>query len=355
MTAFALVALFATLVVVAGCGREKQTTAEAAFDETTTPDRPAILATPVVDTPEVTIVEPPAPEAPPAVTYAEAEAAYNAKNYAQAVDLFSHYTDQHETNPWGYYMLGLSAWKSGDHGRAETAFQRALMLDPGNVKSWLNLSRVRLDDGRPDDALTSLDAAEVVDSTSSVVFRLKGRAYDQKGETAAAESAYRQALSLDAQDAWSMNNLALLYIDAGQFEEALPMLALAVIIRDDVAVFQNNLGMALENTRHRAEARDAYEKATALDAGYDRASANLARVEGVEWASDVEVDLSALAEAFREEIEGHATTKVAEQPEVDTGTKVADEPVGMSSKRKSDDKNTERTIAVSDTTQIGIE
>ena len=47
--------------------------------------------------------------------------------------------------------------------------------------------------------------------------------------------AYQRALALDDRDVWAMNNLGLLYIQQGRFEEALPPLARAVELRANVA------------------------------------------------------------------------------------------------------------------------
>ena len=61
----------------------------------------------------------------PPVSLSEAETAYRDKRYSDATKLFSTYADQHPNNPWGHYMLGLSAWKSGELDLAESAFVRS--------------------------------------------------------------------------------------------------------------------------------------------------------------------------------------------------------------------------------------
>src|SRR5688572_20836522 len=66
----------------------------------------------------------------PQVSLSDAELAYHDKRYEEATKLFSTYADQHPNNPWGHYMLGLSAWKSGDCDLAENAFGQSLELDP---------------------------------------------------------------------------------------------------------------------------------------------------------------------------------------------------------------------------------
>ena len=118
-------------------------------------------------------------------------------------------------------------------------------------------------------------------------------------------AAYRRAIRIDKGDAWSMNNLALILIEEGRFDEALAPLARAVELRDDIATFQNNLGMALEWSGHFRAAEEAYRAAVDIDGSYEKASANLERVAVVHQEPDLgPVDLAAAAQGFVEEIEG---------------------------------------------------
>jgi Flp pilus assembly protein TadD len=267
----------------------------------TTVDAPAAAATPEPVVEEVTVAE---PEPPKEVTYEEAEAAFMAKDYDEAVSLFTRYTERKSENPWGFYMLGLSAWKARDYDAAEFAFERALELDPEHVKSHINLTRVLLDTGRPDYALVQAGEALDIDPASGDALRLRGVAYHRLGKTDKAIEAYRSAIVNDNTDAWSINNLGLLLIEEGRIDEALPALARAVELRDDVAVFFNNLGMALELTGRFRAAEDSYAKAIAIDESHEKAYANLTRIETVVEGPSLEpVDLAALAQSFVEQIE----------------------------------------------------
>jgi len=229
------------------------------------------------------------------VSFADADAAYQAKNYGEAAKLFEHYTGQRPDNAWGHFMLGLSAWKGGDLAKAEGAFEKALSIDPNHVKSLVNLSRVLIDQMRIDDALVPLTHAGEIDPKSTDVQRLLGRAYRAQGKTDEAVEAYRRAIALDVRDAWSMNNLGLLFLEQQRADEALPLLAKAVELRKDVPAFHNNLGMALEHTWRFVAAAGAYSGALTADPGYGKARQNLARVEAVKGDREEPFDLEATA------------------------------------------------------------
>ena len=220
---------------------------------------------------------------PPKVTgsFADGEAAYRARKYADATAIFESYTERRAANPWGHYMLGLSAWKSGDLAKSEQAFEKALGLDPHHVKSLVNLSRVFIDQKRHDEAVDRLTRASEIEPESAEIFRLLGRTYHTQRKTDEAIAAYRQAIDLDERDAWSMNNLGLLLLEAKRAGEALPLLASAVELRKNVPEFHNNLGMALEHTGRFTAAATAYSDALTADPNYEKAKQNLARIEAV--------------------------------------------------------------------------
>jgi tetratricopeptide (TPR) repeat protein len=220
------------------------------------------------------------------VSFADGQAAYRGRKYSDATAIFEHYTGQRPANTWGHYMLGLSAWKSGDLAKSELAFEKALSVDPLHVKSLVNLSRVFIEQKRYDDALDRLTTAAEINPESTAVFRLLGRTYVAQGKTGEAMDAYRRAIEIDAFDAWSMNNLGLLLLETKRPDEALPLLVKAVGLRQGVPSFHNNLGMALEHTGRFKAAAAAYTAALTVDPGYDKAKRNLARVEAVRGHSD---------------------------------------------------------------------
>lgn len=240
---------------------------------------------------------------PDNVTYADAESVFTMGKYEEAKELFGVYVERKPENAFGHYMLGLSAWKSGDLDGAIVALVRSYELSPENAKTVLNLTRVLLEQGRPGDALEYGKKALDLDPEDGGVYRVLGNVYSDLSQPDSAEGAYRVALSKDTQDAWTMNNLGLLLIRAGRYEESLPPLATAVELKPDVAVFQNNLGVALERTSHPFEAAEAYRAAVGTAGGHGKAEVSLARIE--EIAAEVgprPIDLTELARTFEESL-----------------------------------------------------
>lgn len=239
------------------------------------------------------------------VSYEAAESAFSNRRFPEAVELFTAYVGTHAENPWGHYMLGMSAWKIGEHEKAVAAFDQALQLDSTHRKSLFNSSRVLLETGNPKEALERIEKALAIEVTSNEGLRLLGRAWYELGNVDSAIQAYRRALTIDERDVWSMNNLGLIYIQLGRSNEAVPPLARAVELRGNSPVFQNNLGSALEGSGYPAAAAKAYESAVAADSTYTKASVALARVTGLaQQPESTAVDLAALAQQFEREIEG---------------------------------------------------
>ena len=214
-------------------------------------------------------------------SFADGKTAYGEKKYGDAALIFERYTVRRPENAWGHYMLGLSAWKSGDLAKAESAFEKALSIDQRHVKSYANLSRLFIDQKRHEEAVARLTRAADIDPSSVEVQRLLGVAYHAQGKTDESVAAYRRAIELNELDAWSINNLGLVLLETQRADEALPLFEKAVELRKNVPAFHNNLGMALEHTGRFGDAAAAYASALAVDPGYEKAKRNLARVEAV--------------------------------------------------------------------------
>ena len=273
-------ALLMAAFAAVGCSKRDETSQAASADAAKT--KPVIAPVAVAEKTTGEIGTAATPAITGTMSFADGQAAYQARKYNEATAIFEAYTERRPGNAWGYYMLGLSAWKSGDVAKAEKAFDHALSIDPRHIKSLVNQSRVFIDQKRHEDAIDRLTRAAEIDPDSAEVHRLLGRTYHTQGQIEEAVEAYRHALELNERDVWSMNNLGLLLLETKRAEEALPLFAQAVELRKEVPEFHNNLGMALEHTGRFKAAATAYGGALTADSRYEKAKQNLARVEAVQ-------------------------------------------------------------------------
>jgi Tfp pilus assembly protein PilF len=244
-----------------------------------------------------------APEVPQHVariiSYDEGEGLYRAGEYGAAAEVFSAYSAGRPENLWGHYMLGLSCWKSGDFAGASIALEAALAIDGDHLKSHINLARVHLAANRYSDAHRHALTAVSLAPQQAVSHRILGRTFHSLGMAEEAISAYRSALLIDGNDAWSLNNIGLILIEEERFQESLGPLARAIQLRDNVAVFRNNLGVALERTGRYKVAAEAYRAVLEIETGYSRAATSLARVEALaDERGLAQWDLAIQAERF---------------------------------------------------------
>ncbi|MFL5513029.1 MAG: tetratricopeptide repeat protein [Gemmatimonadales bacterium] len=329
MSRYFAVPVFALTAMVAACGRSdrQQTTS------TTAGANPPVVSGSTTGSDSIGD----AGAKPAPVTYARAESTFNGGKYGEATQLFSAYTESDPENAWGYYMLGISAWKNGEPDRALTAFDRSIELDPNHRKSLYNSGRVLLEMGRPQQALERIEKALSQEPVSSEGLRLLGRTRYILGQVDEAIEAYHRALAIDDRDVWAMNNLGLIYIDQNQPNAALPALARAVQLKGNAPVFQNNMGVALERSGYPEAAAHAYESAVQVDSTYRKAAVALARVTGLTQETDsVSVDLNLLAQQFEREIESWKGSGSEITQEVLDSTAVASDSSTASIETKGD-------------------
>lgn len=277
--------------VIACAGGEQSSTvsvAEAAPVEVTTP-----TLIPTIDS------------APVTPTFESPIDAYNAGRYREAAEMYRSKLGGNTSDAHGWYMLGLSRWKAGDLAGAKDAFDTSISVDGTFAKSYFNQARVLMDMKRAPEALEMVEKGRMLDSTSPDGLRLKARAQAESGDVEGAMATYRALLVRDDADVWGLNNLGVLLLDVGQFEDAVGPLARVVQVRSTSPLFQNNLGMALERSGYKVAALAHYRMAVQHDSTFAKAVKNVERLEGlVDGTTAVEVNVRDLAEQFRQKVKG---------------------------------------------------
>lgn len=215
--------------------------------------------------------------------------------------------------PWQHYDEGIAAWKIGETADAEAHLREWIAHAPDHVKGRVNLARVLIEIGRPHEAKEHAKLAADIDPGSVVAKRVLARALAEGGDPTAALAMYEEALWLDPDDHWSLNNMGYLLILRGRHEEAAGPLALAARLDSTNAMFRSNLGAALEGAGYPAAALEAFAAAVAIDPGHTRAAASVARLRELLGEDAVpEVDTDLLADNYRKGLMG---TPEREEPD----------------------------------------
>ena len=81
-------------------------------------------------------------------TVSEADSAYNAGNYTEAIELFSDVISNQGISAALLFNLGNAYYQAGDLGQAMLCYQRAKKLDPSNkqIKANLNFLTEKIND-----------------------------------------------------------------------------------------------------------------------------------------------------------------------------------------------------------------
>lgn len=117
---------------------------------------------------------------------AEADSAYNAGDYAGAVEIYNEVLKEQGGSTELLYNLGNAYSRGGDYGRAMLAYRRALRLDPSNKEAKANISYLNY---------------KVTEANKS---ELRGKKYSLEPESESFFTKVRHAIARDhASDLWA--------------------------------------------------------------------------------------------------------------------------------------------------------
>jgi len=129
-----------------------------------------------------------------------------------------------DLNPESARALTTSAYIKGMHqyqwGEAEREFQRAIELEPGYVTAHQWYAEMLAVQRRIDEALHQLDLASKADPLAPIIPHIKGWICNWDNRLDEAEHYYIEALRLDPGFPYAVSNLALVYIQTGEFDKS---------------------------------------------------------------------------------------------------------------------------------------
>lgn len=176
------------------------------------------------------------------------------------------------------YNKGLEHLNHSNSDSALAYLQEIMSRAFDEVDSKMSLAQAYIKLDQHEKAITTLEKAQEIDSNRAGVYRLKGQALADLDKNQQAIAAYEKAVELDSLHVFSLNTLAVLYIQEGQYEDAAPLLKKAIDIRPDVAYFYNNLGVAFEGMTKFQRAIESFQTTLSIDPTHQKARQNLARV-----------------------------------------------------------------------------
>jgi serine/threonine-protein kinase len=224
-----------------------------------------------------------------ATAYAQLASAYLAKNTASPDAQWIRLARENaaravELNPdlaAAHVAVGAALQEAGNNSEATTHFESALELDPLSVRAMLGLARAHAAANRDDDARRMFEQAVHVDRADWRSALDLGGFHFRRARYAEAIAAFETARDRSPDNAVVLLNLGAAYFMAERPDDAASTLQRALEINPTGAAYTNFANVRFSQGRY-AEAADAFEKATSLNANNYLVWANLG--DAYRWA-----------------------------------------------------------------------
>ena len=155
-------------------------------------------------------------------------------------------------------LLGMLHRQNGNLDAAESAFLKAVNLDPSLERSYRSLASIYVETNRVEQAITKTEEALATDADNQEILMLAGQLYQIKGDNAGAEKAYQKLLELNPASAFAANNLAYIYSEREETrEKALELAETARKVAPEEPLIADTLAWILYK-------RGTYERALSL-------------------------------------------------------------------------------------------
>ncbi len=175
--------------------------------------------------------------------------------------------------------FGVFLFKSGEADRAVAELIEAVRLSPQKAVYHANLSRILRKQGKTKEAEREMSVATGLAPNDTDSWTTLGHLRMELKKFDDAATAFRAAADLDPGNEEPSSGLSSALLESGRAADAEAALTKALGVNAKSAVLWNNLGVVRSRRGTYPGAIEAFQKALAIDAGFEAAKANLARAE----------------------------------------------------------------------------
>ncbi|MBX7533156.1 hypothetical protein K3165_09510 [Qipengyuania sp. 1XM1-15A] len=148
--------------------------------------------------------------------HARAIAAERSGDRPSGLQLLAEALAEHPEHAGLHNTAGSMALRGGEPVAAETSFQRALALEPGNLEYVLNRAIALGQLGRHEEVLALLAESEAAGATQPRYWSVRGNTSRMAGDLAAARESYDKCLALDPRHAKALHGRARVALARGE-------------------------------------------------------------------------------------------------------------------------------------------
>ncbi len=167
-----------------------------------------------------------------------------------------------------YLHMGRAERELGRFEKAAAHFERATKIDPDSVEPLLDLAKLRLQQGRAEEADRILDGVRASWSGDPATLHNVAEALRTQGRSAEAIANYRAALQIDVDFAPAHAGLGIALFQRERYEEAMAALEQALTLQPDLPIAGSSLHVFLGRTAQalgRPEAAEHFARAVRND------------------------------------------------------------------------------------------
>jgi tetratricopeptide (TPR) repeat protein len=168
--------------------------------------------------------------------------------------------EDHAQHPQGACLQGIVARLRGDREGAEAALAQALVIDPADAQSHLELAALHLKSHDHESALDHAAQALAAQPDSARAFLVMGRAYDKREELEEAIGCLKRALALDPALTECYEALGWIYIKQKKHREAMQVCERALETDPENVDVQNLLGFCFVRAEEYAKGVELFTK-----------------------------------------------------------------------------------------------